>query len=251
MKRSSIQTKKTKSLTGHVRKWHRWLGVLIGIQFLAWVLGGLYFSWIDLDTAHGDDLRGPVPSWSDEVILAPIDPILDSWAKEPGFRLSRVEARPLAEGGIYVVQYHASGDSGTQMVNALTGELRGPLTGQESRALASSYYAGSGTIISEEWIENTGSHHEYRELPLPAWVFAFDDARKTRIYVAPEIGRVSSFRNHQWRVFDFLWMLHTMDYAGRDNFNNWILRGFSILGLVTVLSGFWLFFLTQRRRTRF
>ena len=63
-------------------------------------------------------------------------------------------------------------------------------------------------------------------------------------------------RNDRWRAFDFLWMLHTMDYRGRADFNNRALRAFSVLGLVTVLSGFVLFVLTSRpvlarRRARF
>ena len=34
-------------------------------------------------------------------------------------------------------------------------------------------------------------------------------------------------------------MTHTMDYQGRDNFNTIVLRAFSLLGLITVLSGFY------------
>ena len=33
-------------------------------------------------------------------------------------------------------------------------------------------------------------------------------------------------------------MLHIMDYGGRDNFNKMLLQAVSVLGLVTVLSGF-------------
>jgi hypothetical protein len=33
-------------------------------------------------------------------------------------------------------------------------------------------------------------------------------------------------------------MSHTMDYQGRDDFNNLLLRIFSLFGLFTVLSGF-------------
>ena len=45
-------------------------------------------------------------------------------------------------------------------------------------------------------------------------------------------------RHQSWRWFDFLWMGHTMDYKGRDNFNNILLRIFSLFGVFTVLSGF-------------
>jgi hypothetical protein len=64
--------------------------------------------------------------------------------------------------------------------------------------------------------------------------------------VATELGTVQKFRNNKWRVFDFLWMMHTMDYEGRDNFGNILLKIFSIFGLITVLSGFLLFFISAK-----
>jgi hypothetical protein len=45
-------------------------------------------------------------------------------------------------------------------------------------------------------------------------------------------------------------MMHTMDYEGRDNFGNILLRIFSIFGLVTVLSGFVLFFISAKWKRR-
>jgi len=39
-------------------------------------------------------------------------------------------------------------------------------------------------------------------------------------------------------------MTHTMDYEGRDDFNNLFLRIFSALGLITVLSGFVLWYIS-------
>ena len=40
-------------------------------------------------------------------------------------------------------------------------------------------------------------------------------------------------------------MTHTMDYEGRDNFNTLLLRAFSLLGLLTVLSGFVLWYISS------
>lgn len=39
------------------RKIHRYLGILIGIQFIMWTLSGLYFSWTNLDEIHGDHFK--------------------------------------------------------------------------------------------------------------------------------------------------------------------------------------------------
>ena len=42
-----------------VRKLHRYLGVILGIQFLLWTVGGIYFSWSNMDEIHGDLNRKP------------------------------------------------------------------------------------------------------------------------------------------------------------------------------------------------
>ena len=61
---------------------------------------------------------------------------------------------------------------------------------------------------------------------------------------------VTARRNDRWRWFDRFWMLHVMDYEGRDNFNSLLLQVVSGLGLVTVLSGFALFAVTSPRLHR-
>jgi|GEM_PF-1940137 len=37
-----------------LRQLHRFLGITVGIQFLFWTVSGLYFSWSDIDSVHGD-----------------------------------------------------------------------------------------------------------------------------------------------------------------------------------------------------
>ena len=48
---------KSRNYKFYIRKSHRYLGIFIGIQFLFWTLGGLYFSWTNIDEIHGDHLR--------------------------------------------------------------------------------------------------------------------------------------------------------------------------------------------------
>ncbi|MFM9952336.1 MAG: hypothetical protein ACKV1O_30680, partial [Saprospiraceae bacterium] len=56
----------------YIRRTHRWLGVLIGIQFLAWTLGGLYFSWSDMDEVHGDyEKKMPLLLAANELYISP------------------------------------------------------------------------------------------------------------------------------------------------------------------------------------
>ncbi|MBR0572516.1 hypothetical protein KB205_17915 [Microvirga sp. STS03] len=46
-----------KSKHYYIRKSHRYLGLLLGLQYLFWTIGGLYFSWNNIDKVHGDHLR--------------------------------------------------------------------------------------------------------------------------------------------------------------------------------------------------
>jgi hypothetical protein len=45
-------------------------------------------------------------------------------------------------------------------------------------------------------------------------------------------------------------MLHIMDYGERENVNNVLLRGMTLLALVTALSGAWLLFFAFPRKRR-
>jgi hypothetical protein len=78
---------------------------------------------------------------------------------------------------------------------------------------------------------------EYRGA-LPVWQLVFDDEAGTHLYVSPATGKVAARRSGVWRVYDFLWSLHIMDYQTRDNFNNWLVVIASAIGLVLTITGF-------------
>lgn len=244
---------KPRSAAYRARRIHRWLGVFIGIQFLLWTAGGLYFSWTSLGAVHGDHLMRPrshVPAGAS--VVSPATVVASLREREAIDSLMTMELTMVLDRPAWRIAYLASADGRATRRNviadAATGELRAPLTRDEAVATARASYTGDGHVVSVDYLtrENVGRHHEYREQPLPAWAVRFSGEERPTAYVAAELGQVIRIRNDQWRAFDFLWMLHTMDYEGRDDFNNLALRAFSVLGLATVLSGFVLFVLTSR-----
>jgi hypothetical protein len=106
-------------------------------------------------------------------------------------------------------------------------------------------------VRSVEKITEAGKHHEYRKKLLPAYVISYKSNDNLKAYVSITDAKFQSVRHRSWRWFDFLWMTHTMDYEGRDNFNTITLRAFSLLGLITVLSGFTLAFVTTPKLMKF
>ena len=91
-------------------------------------------------------------------------------------------------------------------------------------------------VLKVEKIKKVGNHHEYRGNPLPAYAIFYDHPQDIVAYVDAKSGIFQKVRYSSWRIFDFLWMGHIMDYQGRDNFNNLLLRIFSLFGIFTVVS---------------
>lgn len=62
-----------KSKHYYIRKAHRYLGVILGIQFLIWTISGLYFSWTNIDEIHGDFQHKHPPHLSGNFnLIAPV-----------------------------------------------------------------------------------------------------------------------------------------------------------------------------------
>ncbi len=212
-----------------IRKIHRYLGLFLGIQFLMWTISGLYFSWTDIDEIHGDHFKQLPPESTSFTGLLGISEIKDIE------KISSMELLEIAEAPYYWI-------NSSVLYNAQTGELKEQLTSDEALKVAARYMQPSLKVAAVKLIEKVGPHHEYRGRPLPAYEISYESKEKLKAYVAVQNGAFQTVRHRNWRWFDFLWMTHTMDYKGRDNFNTSLLRIFSLLGLITVLSGFTLWF---------
>jgi len=231
-----------------VRRTHRYLGVFIGIQFLLWTLGGLYFSWSDMGYIHGDYQRkaSPMLKVSDSLV-APNRVLENLAAQHPIDQISSIQLIDILGRPCYRVEIvHGMHHKQFFLADAISGKLRPALSKVEAVKMATEQFVGQPSVTKIDYLSATNGHHEYRESPLPAYAIRFDHPSKTTVYVATEMGAVTKFRNEKWRIFDFLWMLHTMDYQSRDNIGNLLLRVFSILGLCTIASGFFLFLLNRK-----
>ena len=73
---------------------------------------------------------------------------------------------------------------------------------------------------------------------------------KPTIYIAPQTGELSAKRHDLWRIFDFVWMFHIMDYEERTDMNNTLLRVATWMAVATSATGGWLLLYSFRRRRR-
>lgn len=230
------------------RKWHRYLGVILGIQFLLWTLGGLYFSWTNIKEIRGDHLKKQTPLLTKSDVL--VSPSLLMTNLNHQDSIVSLEAISVLRRPTYRMVVQKASQKSVFLYDAKTGVLQEPLNQEESITVAREKLAVAASIQTVEYLVEAGKHHEYRGRPLPAYAVTFGEPANTTVYVSTEYGEVQTFRSTQWRIFDFLWMLHTMDYQERDNFNNLLIRAFALFGLFTILSGFSLYIFTSRIFTK-
>jgi hypothetical protein len=134
--------------------------------------------------------------------------------------------------------------SGVTLRDATTGEVF-QLSEGTVRALAQQYYAGKGRLTSVSFhAEPTLETRDSKA----TWSARFDDEGETTLYFAADDGALVERRNDTWRVFDVFWMLHTMDYRGRDNFNNPLVITVGFAALWLALSGLLLLLKSFRRQ---
>ena len=219
----------------HQRKLEKLIGILgffLGIQFLFWTISGLYFSWTDLDEIHGDHFK----KVKEQVSFTNLIDINELEFDDP---IKTFELREIAD-----LPYYFINDS--ILFNAYNGNLKDSISVEEAIKISNKNILDIYKISSVDKIYEVGNHHEYRGKPLPAFVISYEGAERLKSYVSIIDGKFQTVRHRDWRWFDFLWMTHTMDYETRDDFNNKLIRAFSLLGLITVMSGFLLWFISSK-----
>ena len=216
-------------MTPWMRKIHKWIGLLIGIQLVLWMSSGVVMSLLDSNKVRGSEFRVAkkigAPPWPRdtlpaEAVLAaaplPVHAISTGWLLD----------KPI---------YKLAGEKGIRMIDARQGQAV-ELTADVALRLASASYTGPGKPLQADLVERS---LETRAHEGQFWRVAFSDADDTTVYLSQQ-GDVLEHRNNTWRLFDVFWMLHIMDYSWRKDFNNPLVIGAAVGGLWLALSGIWL-----------
>lgn len=211
---------------------------------LLWFSSGLLMSVLPIESVHGDHLidRSVQPLAVDPARQwAPLDALLRS----AGGPVKEVRYRLLL--GRNVVEIERQ-DGLQQLYDGRSGKLLSPLAASSARAIGLDAYRGNAGGSARASLI-TKATTEYRG-PLPAWRLSYADDEATRFYVAANTGRITAVRNGTWRLYDFFWGLHIMDWKDHEDFNTPWLIVFAAGGLLLTLAGTALLYFRWPRRRR-
>lgn len=217
------------TVRGFIASTHNWLGLTLGVQALLWMLSGAVMSLFDIDLVRGR--TNALADYPPELLAINYASPGGVIARSPGatsVTLAYVHGRPA-----YVVRSLAGG----ALFDAETGEKLSPLGEAAARAAAERDFIGKGRTSGGALLKE--APHECGCTP-PVWRFQFSDRLKTRIYISPDTGAILARRNEIWRIYDFFWMLHILDFKEREDFNNPLLRVAAVTGALFALTGVYL-----------
>ncbi|MGJ8563713.1 MAG: PepSY domain-containing protein [Alphaproteobacteria bacterium] len=211
-----------------IRQFHLWFGLAVGAQIGLWLISGLFMTWFPIDTVRGKHLKAAADLHliTDVSNLMPPRGMLEAMDVPPQtITLKMLENRPvwLLENGGTKALFDGKSES-----------VISPLSREFAVQTATSRYAGAGTIDTAELLVKTP--REYGRSG-PVWRVNFQAPQAASFYVDATTGEVTAVRTKLWRVYDFMWGLHIMDWSSRENFNSWWIKMTASLTVLFFLSG--------------
>lgn len=210
-------------------QFHKWIALVVGIQVLGWVLGGLIMTAIPIERVHGDNhLATPV--------LAPIDlkrlvPLERELAIADMTDVGSATLKNTPRGPIWVLK-SAAGSEGWW--NAYTGENIDEIARTDARKYAQQAYRGAGRLQAVVYKESAPKE---AQVSGPLWQASFSDAEHTRLYLDAFTGEVLSRRSSLWGLYDFFYQIHIMNFGESRTYNHPVIVIAAALTLVMVLTG--------------
>ncbi len=212
-----------------LRRIHKWVGLVIGLQFFVWAISGTAMALLDMDEVAG----GPMA----EMAVPPMPVSGTAWPRVQkalaGQPITALAIRSLPQGQVL----EATTPTGVRLFDTNNGR---PIS-IDRDAAASIARAAHPEGASPTQVTPLGELTlAVREHELPIWQVNFADDKHSSYYVSGATGEILERRNDSWRWWDFFWMLHNMDYAKRTSFNHPLIItvGFAMAWLA--VTGFWL-----------
>lgn len=214
------------------RRIHKWVGLILGLQFVLWALSGAMMALLDREAVggHSGAAMHSMPIAAEGLV----DPAaLLRGQPVSGFTLRDIAGSPT---------YEVSDAEGMRLFDATTGQH---VVVDRSLASAIASHGVEAPVANVSLLTKTNL--EARDHTGPMWRIDFDDAEHSSAYISATTGRHLVTRGDTWRTWDFFWMLHNMDYVSRSSFNHplIIVVAFGVLWLSG--TGFYLLFKSFRR----
>jgi Na+-transporting NADH:ubiquinone oxidoreductase subunit F len=221
-----------------IKKLHKWLSLLVGLQLLIWLASGLYFNLMDHQKASGNEHRVRQQSNVNIDLTRLVEPkvVLAEQAQSISLKQITLLDKP------YYLLTHEKGlysrfKNSYSLIDAYSGEK---VMIDKAFAIALAKASYKGNVEAKSAVQLSPPYEDITREKNDVWQVNFADKVNTSVYVDAGSGRLIAHSNDDKRFADFFFMLHFMDYAvlgGDAGFNNVQIIVFSILTLFFAFTG--------------
>jgi uncharacterized iron-regulated membrane protein len=197
-----------------VRNVHKYLSFFISVQLLLWTVSGIYFAFNKIELVRGEQ-----------------------------YRLTNFSDINLGE-----IEFDIPKTSNLEIKKRLDGTPLDKISGEMAMLLVQQNTTLTPIEAEEITSSKKGSEYRGRTLPLMKVISKNEKDKLINVYLNVYSGEVTAIRSMQWKIWDLMWGFHIMDWQERDNIDNLFLKIFSILALVSSISGILLFFKVDMKK---
>lgn len=224
------------AVRSRLRRWHVWLGWIVGLPILLWVVSGLVMVARPIEEVRGEGLLSePKPM---RMATPPALPRVE------GVPIKGLQLERRAAGIRWVVTLP---DGTMRLADPANGALLPPLSAADAMREVTARYTGQARVQSATRTDPKAPPMELRR-PIAAWRVAMDDG--THFYVDANSGAIVARRTGWWRFYDLMWGLHIMDLKTREDAHNPLTIGFAVVALALSILAIIQLPLTIRRRKK-
>jgi len=200
----------------------------IGLQFAIWAVSGVYMVYFDIHYIHGDSLvKNKQQVIEAKTFALTFTDVINQFPKAEQLRLGQLLSTPV---------YRFVLEGKQHLLEAHSGKLIDGVDESKAKLIALTEFTGGSEIENISLITDNPPF-ELSARRLPAWRVDFKGVGAPTLYISSLSGEVVTKRHSFWRIFDWMWRLHIMDYDDGADIDNIFLSVIGVLALLATMSG--------------
>jgi len=202
--------------------------LFVGMQLLTWSVTGTYMVLMDIDYIHGDSLvvnKKQTIAFDD--VKYSFSELMSDYSKASDIEL-----------GLLLNQTVYRFNDGEQKVilSAIDGRQLSPINEMLAIKIAQDNYTNTKAAVINVQLITVNPPRELSSRHLPVWRIDFDDFASPSFYISANSGQLVTKRHSYWRIFDWMFAFHVMDYIDEEA-DNKLLLIFTVLAFIASIFG--------------
>ena len=202
--------------------------LFVGMQLLVWSITGAYMVLMDIHYIHGDSLvANKKPTIAFNNVNYSFSELMSDYSKASDIELGLLQNQTV---------YRFNDGEQKVILSAIDGRQLSPIDEMLAISIAKDNYTNTKAAVINVQLITVNPPRELSSRHLPVWRIDFDDFASPSFYISANSGQLVTKRHSYWRIFDWMFAFHVMDYIDEEA-DNKLLLIFTVLAFIASIFG--------------